>query len=121
MTAELLIGYASTFVGGPALYSVLMRLKGGLWAVLILAGLVIATAGIALSQMRHSLTGSATPGPLVALFFIWLSWVLAVSMVALSFRSRFTTHRGKRRLFLAGLLATTLPWFGLATARMMAT
>lgn len=120
MTAELVIAFASIFVGGPALYSVLMRLKGGVRTVLILAGFIVVTAATALYELRHGLTGLSMAGPLVALFFIWLSWVVAVSMAVLSLKSWVSTDRGKRRLFLAGLLATTLPWFGLATARMMA-
>ena len=60
-----------------------------------------------------------TGAALVSLGLMWLSWVLAVAMVALTLH-RHAGHAAPRRgVTIAGLLATPLPWFGLATARMM--
>ncbi len=57
--------------------------------------------------------------PLLALACLWLSWVLAVALMILALRRRALSPRLKRVSFVAGLLGTTLPWFGLSTAQMV--
>ena len=57
--------------------------------------------------------------PLVSLASLWLSWVLTLALMVLALGRRAQSPRVRHRSFTAGLLATTLPWFGLATARMV--
>ncbi|EPX83069.1 hypothetical protein Salmuc_02867 [Salipiger mucosus DSM 16094] len=45
--------------------------------------------------------------------------MLALALVALALRRRIAASAPRRWIAVAGLLATPLPWFGLAYARMM--
>ena len=57
---------------------------------------------------------------LVSLGSLWLAWISAVAMVAMALRRLAPTVSVRRWLTIGALLATTLPWFGLATAQLMA-
>ena len=119
MSWPVILAFVAAFAGGPALYSVLMRLKGGALVTLGIGACVVGFAVLAMWVTRRPDLLRPVPGPLAALFSMWLAWVLAIAMTALALRPRFTTPKGRRALYLTGILATTLPWFGLATARLM--
>ncbi len=111
MSAATFIAFALCFVAGPLLYALLLRLGPGLTPLLALALAVVASALLALVLQPSA------PAPSLAL--LWLSWVLAVAMVALVLRRPMTTPAARRAVAILGLCATPLPWFGLATARLM--
>ncbi|MDJ0822024.1 MAG: hypothetical protein QNJ09_09495 [Paracoccaceae bacterium] len=115
METNTLIAFVVNFAGGPALCALLLRLPTRLWVLILLALGVIAAAAVAIwLQPRTgptSLMGS--------LLTLWLAWVLAVALMAQALRRRIAHPVPRRWVTIIALLATTLPWFGLATARMM--
>jgi hypothetical protein len=114
MTQGTLIAFAVCFLGGPALCAALLRLPGKVWALLSLAVSVVLSVTAALS---YRLAGAE--GHVSSLILLWLSWVLAIAMVALALRSKIENPTIRRWVLILALLATTLPWFGFATAQMM--
>lgn len=114
MTQSALIAFAACFIGGPLICAVLLRLPERIWALLVLAVAVVLSVTMALSYRLADVDSHAT-----SLVLLWLAWVLAVSMVALALRSKISNRKARRWVLILALLATTLPWFGLATAQMM--
>lgn len=105
------IAFTVTFVLGPLLCAALLQLPSRLWTLIALALGMVGSTLYALRLMGQD--------PARALLALWLGWVLAVAMVAVAIRRRITAPRARRWVTVFALLATTLPWFGLATARMM--
>lgn len=112
MSREALVVFGACFLAGPPLFALLLRVGPSRALLLSLAPGVMATALLALLLQN---AGAA----LVSLGLMWLSWVLAVAMVALVLRRQASHATPRRWVAIAGLLATPLPWFGHATARMM--
>ncbi len=115
MELNSLVAFGVTFVVGPVLCAVLLRLPAGLRTM--------ATIGVALVAAiwaAHHFQTSSANGAVEALAAMWLAWVLGVSMVGLALLHRIDHPRVRRGITLTAILATTLPWFGLATAQMMA-
>lgn len=112
MTLAAILAFVICFVLGPSLCWQIMRLPQKGPVLLALAALGIATllAGLRLQAAALGLA---------ALGLMWLAWVLTVSILALALMRRFPEPARKRWITTAALLATTLPWFGLATAEMM--
>ncbi|WP_136442025.1 hypothetical protein [Pacificoceanicola onchidii] len=114
MNGMLFLTFVLIFVVGPMLCAVLLRLPTRL-SVLIGLGLG-AVVSVTLALMLQSM------GPmrmLPSLILLWLAWVLAVAMTGHAFLRRIKAPRARRWITLIALLTTTLPWFGLATARVM--
>ncbi|MFW2542698.1 hypothetical protein ACN2XU_08660 [Primorskyibacter sp. 2E107] len=108
------LAFVLIFGAGPLLCALLLRLPTRL-SVLIGLGLA-AIFCVTLALMLQSL------GPmrmLSSLILLWLAWVLAVAMTGHAFLRRLTGLRARRWVTTIALLTTTLPWFGLATARLM--
>lgn len=111
MSSSVIIAFVMTFGAGPLLCAGLLRLPSTLRVLLGLGAVVVVSMGIALwLELR---------APLTSLALLWLGWVSAVSMVAHALRRRITSRTARRWLTVIAILATTLPWFGLATAQMM--
>lgn len=113
MTQPVIIAFLVTFVAGPALCALLLRLPSRVWSLGLLA---IGVTVSGLGALRLQITGAPAH---VSLLLLWLAWVLGVAMMALALRTRIRNYRARRWLSVLALLATTLPWFGLATARLM--
>ena len=113
MTQPVIIAFLVTFVAGPSLCALLLRLPSRFWSLGMLA---IGVAASSLAALRLQATGGAAS---LSLLLLWLAWVLGVTMTALALRARVLNYRARRWLTVLALLATTLPWFGLATARLM--
>ena len=112
MTQATILAFLASFVAGPALCALLLRLPAKVWMLALLA----AGVGVAgLTALRLQAAGQAMP----SLALLWFAWVLAVAMVAMALRGRMPTPRARRWLTIIALLATTLPWFGLSTAQWM--
>ncbi|MFZ5963159.1 hypothetical protein ACOXXX_09430 [Thalassococcus sp. BH17M4-6] len=111
MSGPFLLAFAASFVIGPVTYATLLRATPrGTAFGLLAAGTVAAVLGaFALRQ----------PAPVASLACLWFAWVLAITLFVLALRRRLGTSPAWRPSFVTGLLATTLPWFGLATAQMV--
>lgn len=109
MSAPLLISFVGSFIAGPLLCSALLQLPRSVSTLIGLAAGVVVFMALALhfQGSREALS----------LGLMWLGWVSAVAMVALAVQRRAPQTR--RWVTVIALLATTLPWFGLATARLM--
>ncbi|MBS0125762.1 hypothetical protein [Thetidibacter halocola] len=112
MTPAALIAFAICFVAGPALSAGLMRLPDRRAIVSGLALVVATSVSLALWLQDRD-------GVLAGLALLWLAWVLSVTMIAMGLRRRTANPRPRRWITVSALLATTLPWFGLATADLM--
>lgn len=102
------------FAVGPMLASLVLRLPA---RRLVLMGLGLGVVGSVSAALRLQRGGMEQV--LSSLVALWLAWVLAVGMVALAVSRHVTSARARRWLTVLALLTTTLPWFGLATARLM--
>ncbi|WP_417723072.1 hypothetical protein [Salipiger sp.] len=112
MTQETIATFVLCFAAGPAIYVGLMRLRPG---VVPLTGLAM----IAMTAMAGAIGLRILGGALPSLGMLWLSWILVLALGALALRRRVRGRQLARWVTLAGLLATTAPWFGLATAQLL--
>ena len=106
-----LFAFVACFVAGPLIYSALVRVAAvpGAIGALCVAGIASVVSAFALRQ----------PMPGLSLTCLWLAWVLVISLFVLTLRRRLTSVKVWRASFVTGLFATTLPWFGLATAQLV--
>ncbi|WP_425074276.1 hypothetical protein [Sagittula sp. S175] len=100
-----------SFVVGPALCALLLRMPATLRVLVSLAILEVMMMGAALFLRDRA------PAP--SLVALWLGWVAACAMIAHALRRRIASPRARRWITVIAILATTLPWFGLATARLI--
>ncbi|WP_415401140.1 hypothetical protein [Tateyamaria sp. SN3-11] len=115
----LLILFTMAFVIGPALYLALAAFDGRLWPLALIASVMVVLS-LALRN-EASLTLAADPGPVfVSLLLIWLAWILVLVMVHRAACRTLTSRASRRWSRALGAMGTTLPWFGFATAQMMA-
>ena len=105
-----LVAFVVSFVGGPLLCAAFLRMPSSLGMLLGLAAGVALTMAVALWLEDRD--------PLASLTALWLGWILAVAMVAHALFRRLG-KKARRWVFVVALLATPLPWFGLAAAQMM--
>ncbi|MEL6450234.1 MAG: hypothetical protein AAFQ19_03165 [Pseudomonadota bacterium] len=115
----LLVLFTMAFVLGPALFLVMAQFDGRLWPLALLSSVFVVLS----LSLRHeaSLRLAVDPGPLfVSLFLIWIAWILVLVLVFRAVRQSVRSRTGRRwaRAFCA--MGTTVPWFGFATAQMMA-
>lgn len=111
MQPSVLAAFALSFVVGPALCALLLRLPSRLRVLLALAAGVVLPMAVALVLELRA--------PLTSLALMWIGWVCACAMVGHALFRRLSGRRQRRWITLAAILATTLPWFGLATAQMV--
>ncbi|GGG78147.1 hypothetical protein GCM10011415_28880 [Salipiger pallidus] len=112
MSRETVIVFVLCFIAGPLLFALIVQLGRSL-ALLLAAALGTVMAAVAALVLQAD--GHAA----LSLLTLWLAWVLAVSALAIALRRRVAPSGPRRWVTIAGLLATTLPWFGLALARTM--
>ncbi len=112
MTWPVVGAFLVTFVAGPLLCAGLLRLPSTLRVLAGLAMAVVVGMGAALWLEPRA--------PLPSRLRRWAGWVTAVAMVGHALYRRLEGRRARRWITVIAILATTLPWFGLATARLMA-
>ena len=112
MTGATLIAFVLSFVAGPLICAAALRLPEHISTLTVLALGMIGITAFGLTRQGDN--------PALSLTAMWLGWVLAVAMVALALRRRIIDPRARRLILILALLATTVPWFGLATARLIA-
>ena len=120
MTLEL--AFAVVFVVGPATFWVLSRQDATrryfivLWVATV--GLLAGAYGVGTYGINLSL-GPFHTGLIVVLAF-WLSWIGMLSLIMLAVKRQVASPTVRRVAFAIGAMATTLPWFGLYAAKMLA-
>lgn len=111
--------YTMAFVVGPALFLLMSRREGRLWPPALVASFLVVLS-LALRK-DAALTLGVGPTPLFfSVFLIWMAWIVVLVMVAGAVRRTFPGLRARRVVRALGAMGTTVPWFGFATAQMMA-
>ena len=114
--------YLLTFAAGPAAFWVLARQKpdGTYFAQLtILAITLLIFAFIVPREAGEEWVTWAYFGVII-ITVLWLAWILVLALLVLAVRQRMGEGQVARGAFVIGAMATTLPWFGLHIANMMA-
>ncbi|APE42118.1 hypothetical protein BOO69_00880 [Sulfitobacter alexandrii] len=107
------------FVGGPLVFRALTRpapSRGAMQSVAVFA-LVCALFGFGL---RFGLAGSSGLQSLFCLLALWLSWIGVLALATLAVRRVDRGPAMRRWSAVLGAATTTVPWFGLVSAQMMA-
>ena len=114
--------FTIVFVAGPAAFWVLSKQDAtrrymiGLWVV------TLALMAVAYGIGTHGMALSITPfymGVAMLLSF-WLAWIAMLALIMVAIRRRGVAPNVRRVTFAMAAMATTLPWFGLYAARMVA-
>lgn len=117
MTQALLFGLG--FLAGPIIFWVLAKQTPTRRYVVTLW--VTSVALIALAFVLRQWAADLAPyGGLGVILLIWLAWIVVLALVLLAIRSRALPPHTKRLAYGVTAAATTLPWFGLYTAQMIA-
>lgn len=111
MTPALITAFVLCFAVGPMIYAVIFRQPQ---SKVLIAALAIAVVALLLFSNLFKATLPST-----SLMCLWLSWVLAITLVVRTLHARLRTPTSRRWTYIAGIIATTAPWFGLATAKIM--
>ena len=118
----LALTFLLTFTAGPAAFWVLGRQKPRRRYAWLLCGGVIALVLAAYAMSSRGVPG-LQDGPYSALAVVlalWFAWIAVLALVMLAVRLRHPPQAIQRTCFALCAVATTLPWFGLVTAQMMA-
>jgi uncharacterized membrane protein len=116
------ITFAIVFVAGPAAFWVLSRQQATrgylitLWVVTV--GFMVVVYG-ALNFGATLAIPDLYTGLVVVLSF-WMAWICMLALLMLAVQRRVVSPAVHRAAFAIGAMATTLPWFGLYAARMVA-
>ncbi|MEO1139376.1 MAG: hypothetical protein AAFW87_07960 [Pseudomonadota bacterium] len=107
------------FVAGPLVFWVLAKQRPTRRYVLLLWGLSVALVLAAVTLRQLLLPGGPWAG-LAIILILWLAWIAVLALVMLAVRSRNVPSTTKRIAQGVTAAATTVPWFGLFTAQMVA-
>lgn len=117
---SLVIIYVTVFIVGPATFLGLLRASPSKKNFVGLGCIVAGST--AMSFILRYLSGGWGQDVAITLFgigLIWLAWIAILAFVAQTFRQQDARKTMRRWTAVIGALATTIPWFGLASARMM--
>lgn len=111
--------FAMAFVLGPAVFFLLAQFDGRGWPLALAASLL--AIGSFVLQQEAALSVTADHAVLLgSVAFIWLAWVLMVVLTVRAMRLHLPGDIARRWSRSLGAVATTIPWFGFATAQLMA-
>lgn len=119
---KLVVTFIVVFVGGPLLFWKLARRRPEMTSFSVLMVLALALMALAFGVGRWLVPAYATspyPG-LGAIAMIWLAWVVMLAFCVQAVGLRLRSAPARKAAFAIGAMATTLPWFGLYFAQMMA-
>lgn len=117
---SLSIIYACVFVVGPYGFLRLVRRCPSKRQFIGLACIAAGTAAMSFSlRYLSGGWGQNAIATVVGIALIWFAWIAILAFVAQSIRQRDRHAVVRRWTAIIGAIATTIPWFGLATARMM--
>jgi len=115
----LLVLFTMAFVLGPAIFLVLVRYDTRRWPLALAASVLVV-----LGFLMRSLARLAPTVDLMQVFLsisaIWLAWILVLVLVARAIRQALPTPAASRWSRAICAMGTTIPWFGFATAQLMA-
>ena len=112
--------FLAVFVAGPLAFLLLLRLAPSKRRSIGLVCLVVGSTGMSAS-LRYLSGGWGQDAfyTLAGIGFIWVAWIAVIVFLAQRFRQLDNRLLMRRWTAIIGALATTVPWFGLASARMM--
>ncbi|UOA28591.1 hypothetical protein [Pseudosulfitobacter sp. DSM 107133] len=113
--------FAVVFGLGPWVFLRLMRLtpSTGVLARLALAMVICATASLWLRFLAPVPWGVNIWATWLGIGLIWAAWIAVLALVALALRQVDSGRAMRRWTGIMGAIGTTVPWFGLASARLM--
>ena len=114
--------YLISFAAGPAMFWVLARQRPtrGYFMALCAFAVGLLAMGWAVPRLIAP-DAQASPYPdLAVLLLLWVAWIVVIALCTLAARSRLPQGTARRWAFALGAMATTLPWFGLYTAQILA-
>lgn len=111
--------FAIGFLAGPVIFWVLAKQTPTRTYVITLWAVSVALVAGAFALREWS--GDLGPyGALAVILLVWLAWITVLALVMLAIRTRTLPPRTRRIAYGLTAAATTLPWFGLYTAQMIA-
>lgn len=118
--ATLVIIFAMVFVIGPLSYVWFLRLPPSKKQFVGLGCIAVGATGMSF-VLRYLSAGWGVyvTETFAGIALIWIAWISILVFVAQSFRQQYPGAAMRRWTTVIGALATTIPWFGLASARMM--
>lgn len=116
-----LILFCVVFGLGPWVFLRLMRLTPApsVLAKLALAMVICAAASLWLRFLAPVPWGVNIWATWLGIGLIWAAWIAVLALVALALRQVDTGPGMHRWTRVIGAIGTTVPWFGLASARLM--
>jgi drug/metabolite transporter (DMT)-like permease len=116
----LAIIFATVFVVGPLSYLWLLRPRPSRKQFVGIGCIVAGSTGMSI-VLRYLSGGWGQDVwvTLTGIALIWIAWIAILVFVAQKFRQQDARQVVRRWTSVIGALATTIPWFGLASARMM--
>ncbi len=119
---KMALTFFMVFVVGPILFWQLARpapSRHRIAGLMLLAIALMITAFAAGTWLVPALTPSPYPG-LLTIVTSWLSWIVVLAYAVMALKFRITSNTPRKAILAIGAMATTLPWFGLYAAQMMA-
>ncbi|MRU15406.1 hypothetical protein FDP25_08195 [Roseovarius sp. A21] len=116
------LAFAMIFVAGPMAFWVLTRQPATRGYLVALWAITFGLMALAFGLANYGISLAIEPrliGLSVILSF-WMAWITMLSLIMLAVRRRADTPGVQRVAFVVGAMATTLPWFGLYAAKMVA-
>ncbi|WP_299845455.1 hypothetical protein [uncultured Roseovarius sp.] len=119
---KLAITFLMVFLVGPLVFWVLARHRPSRHRIAALMGVAACLMAAAFALGRWAvpaLAPSPYPG-LAAVVASWFAWIVMLAYCTLAAQYRLKSATARKFIIAIGAMATTLPWFGLYTAQMMA-
>ncbi len=119
---SLWITFAIVFLAGPAAFLLLSRQEATRGYMITVWAMTIVLMAVAYGTLNYGAMLSL-PGAYIGLLVIlsfWMAWICMLTLIMLAVRRSVTSANVHRVAFAIGAMATTLPWFGLYAARMVA-
>jgi high-affinity Fe2+/Pb2+ permease len=116
------LAFAMVFLAGPTAFWVLSKQRATRGYLVALWIITFGLMALAFGLANYGINLAIKPrfiGLSVILSF-WMAWITMLSLIMLAVRRKANAPGLHRAAFVVGAMATTLPWFGLYTARMVA-
>lgn len=116
----IVIAFFLVFAAGPVLFWFLARRtpsKKNVIFLFVLVAVLIAAAVLVRGGVNSQ---SEIYRSLVGLVLLWAAWIVVLSLCCLAAKLTITNKSLAKVALASGAMATTLPWFGLYTAQLVA-
>jgi predicted ABC-type exoprotein transport system permease subunit len=118
----LILFFLLVFVVGPLIFRAMTKRQPTKGQMLFLLSFALVSAGAALA-IRYGLARPLDAEMLMAgvsLLLIWLAWIGVLAFVTQALRRAYPGQKFRRWTSVLGAIGTTIPWFGLAWASILA-